>query len=236
MGIIPISASTILTLSEVAEHWSQETCPKREVHDLINEMLKHWWAGNLKLDGPSRLEIMELLLEHSGEGLLFLVQAQIPPITCVEYDDGSADVDVGHQVPIPSFDPNTWGEANCTEAFRALSELRDYQAYGEDMVFGIHAALMVSEPAFRSWLVQNHVNVPKFWKSSRISTRCSWSPDEMERWWLEEGHTDGTEARNAFMKRTDTKYCSTLFETTWQARNGKKRGRPRKINPQTESG
>jgi hypothetical protein len=228
MGIIPISASAILTLSDVAKHWSQESLPRREIHELVNEMLQHWWLGNLQLQGPSRLEILKLLREHSCEELIFFVLAEGPPVTCVERDDGSVDVDIRKPVPIPSSDTSTWSEANCAEAFGALAELEDYRDCGDVVTPVFHAALVVTEPAFRAWLVHNKVNPPKFWKSSEVSNKCQWTADDMEKWWKEEGYTNSTKARDAFMDRADTKNCTALFEQTWQERNRNKRGRPRK--------
>ena len=154
--------------------------------------------------------------------------AEGPPVTCVERDDGSVDVDIRKLVPIPSSDTSTWSEANCAEAFGALAELEDYRDCGDVMTPAFHSALAVTEPAFRAWLAHNKVNPPKFWKSSKTSNRCSWTDDDMEKWWRKEEQTDGTKARNAFMKLTDTKNCCKQFERVWKARNQNKRGRPRK--------
>ena len=229
MTVIPLPSSTILTIRQVAEHWAQEIEPTRDVHSLINDMIQHWWLGNLKLKGPSRLQFLELLYQNAADELLFVVSGDLRPTECIVDDDGNVVVDIRHIVPIPNSDPSSWDEANCATAFEALSNLEDYQECGDLMIPGFHAALTATETDFRNWLLINNVQPPKFWKASEVSIECSWTEAQMEQWWVREGHTNGKEARNAFMKLAGTKRCSSIFELHWKAmHSGNARGRPRK--------
>jgi hypothetical protein len=228
MTVIPLPSSTILTVREVAEHWAQEIVPIRDVHFLINDMIRHWWLGNLKLKGPSRLQFLELLYQNADE-LLFVVSDDFHPTEYILDDDGNVMVDIRRIVPIPNSDPSSWDDANCAMAFEALSNLKDYQECGDLMIPGFHAALTATETDFRNWLLVNNLQPPKFWKASEVSVGCSWTEAQMEQWWVQEGHTNGTKARNAFMKLVGTKRCSSIFERHWKVVHWDvPRGRPKK--------
>ena len=162
--MFPVPEKPDLSIRDIADYWSRETqATELELRDVI---VRAWWGGHLQNPaGTPRLEALKILFEESREDSIAFVLGSVdsPPVE-TKRDDGGVDVDLRLRVPLPNNTPEAWTDANCADAFDALS--RGWtEGVSEELSVGL-GALAITRTDFMDWIDRTGYAVPKFWRSS----------------------------------------------------------------------
>ncbi len=163
-----------LTLFQIADDWSREIQPARSLDELLNELVKAWWRGELDAgSGPTRLKLLRALFKTSRAEIPFWVKGEDPPQTSWELPDGGVEVLIVPVLPIPSSEPEAWAVEECAAAYDAIAE------HWRDSCFDLISPLVTGgislfEPAFAQWIAACGHTPPEFWRRPQSH---SLSPD-----------------------------------------------------------
>jgi hypothetical protein len=161
--VYPIPAKIRLTLCDIANHWSGEIKPHMDTSEVLNGLAKAWWRGELTAtNGPSRPKMLWALYKDYQDRIAFVVPGLQEPAIFEVLPDGGVRVLRLWTVPLPNFQPDSWDDTNCAEAFEAVAEAWRYERFELVAISVCFIELTVAE--FRSWIVDSPYPTPTFWQ------------------------------------------------------------------------
>jgi len=154
-----------LSLSKIADYWSREISPPASQRDLIAELIKAYWRGELQLTGiTGRLRLLRSLHEGFRDQIAFAVQDCPEPEQFESLPDGGGQLIRPVRVPIPPGDSSTWSEGDCADAFEALAQ--EWEWMPDDILEralpGFAGAELAREQ-FIGWIGPKGFPAPRFW-------------------------------------------------------------------------
>ncbi len=159
----PISAKQKLTLLDIAVHWSREIEPRIEPSEVLDGLVKAWWRGELTAtNGPSRHETLRALYKSYQDRIAFTAPGLKEPVSSKTLPKGGVAVFRLWTVPLPNFQPRSWDDTNCSEAFGAVADAWDYQRFEIVALSVCWIQLTVAE--FMSWIDGSPYPTPTFWQ------------------------------------------------------------------------
>jgi hypothetical protein len=155
-----------LSFGDIADYWSREIHPPASWEETLRTLESAWWLGELRGNsGPTRLQRLKNMftsMRHRDElGIVFVVGDCAGPRP-VELPDGSLQVDLRHQIRVPSNDTESWDEAACTDAFKALAKTSSKESY-PDLTVGF-TLTELSYQEFNAWRAKRAYHEANFWK------------------------------------------------------------------------
>jgi len=163
--MLPITKAA-LSMGEIADHWSGELPAPWSWDKVLSALESAWWLGELRANsGPTRLQHLKNMftsMRHRDDlGIVFVVGDCAGPLP-VELPDGSLQLDLRHQIRVPSSDTKSWNEAACRDAFHALAKTCSKESYPE--LTGGFSLTEVGYEEFNTWREKYGFDEPKFWK------------------------------------------------------------------------
>ena len=159
--MFPISSEQTLRFIDIANYWSGEIKPRVPPRTLRDTLIKAWWRRELvAANEPSRVHLLRGLHSECADHIAFVIPGTPEPPCSRALDDGGVEVFRLVRVPLPSAQSDTWTDANCTEAFKAIAE-----AWDEEL-FSLLALDVLFIPLTRSEFIQwaeKCGNRPTFW-------------------------------------------------------------------------
>ena len=70
--MFPISATRKLSFATVANYWSREMTPCATSEELLGELAKAWWRGELIASGAGRADVLRAIYRHPPECVVFV--------------------------------------------------------------------------------------------------------------------------------------------------------------------
>lgn len=170
--MFPITEAS-LPLLQISDYWSRVIDPPASQKELLALLEGAWWLGEINGDSVrSRLELLKRMFtslrDRADLGIVF-TGSEPPDVQLRDLPDGSLILTVRHQIPLPSDDPDSWTEASCAEAFRALAQTPSNESYPE-ITPGL-AFIKLTHDEFVSWLQQRGYDKPNFWKPAPAASR-----------------------------------------------------------------
>jgi hypothetical protein len=161
--VYPISAKEALFLWDIADHWSGEITPRMKPFKVLDGLVKAWWRGELTaVNGPSRLEMLRVLYKKYRDQIAFVIPESEEPTQWEVLPDGDVRGFLRCSVPLPNFQPESWDDTNCAEAFEAVAEAWDCKNFS-DVAISVHwIQLTVAE--FIKWIEGTSYPTPTFWQ------------------------------------------------------------------------
>ena len=160
--MFPIPSGRKLSLIEIAKYWSREIKPPASPKELRNVISKAWWRGELLVaSGPSRPKLLGVLYSHCADYIAFAVPDVEEPRQARLLSDGQVEVFQLVRVPLPNADPDSWSEANCTEAFEAIAKAWDEKYF--DLIAPTVASIVLTQHEFTRWISEAKYQRATFW-------------------------------------------------------------------------
>lgn len=116
-----------LTVSEIAEHWLKHRDDKATASDLVSELLKRFWLGELPLRAPlsaetwERAELLAVLRKVLSEPK---VEQLFAPLDEPTTESGEMVVELPPRVKLPA-EPTQWTKAALEQAYCAMAQRKD---------------------------------------------------------------------------------------------------------------
>jgi hypothetical protein len=159
--IFPISSEYRLSFLDVANYWSREIRPRFAPAEVLNELAKAWWRGDLvAAGGASRVDVLTVLYRLYSDCIVFDMPDNASRPEIRELPDGSAKI-VLCRVPLPNSNPDSWEDLACTKAFEAVAEFWDQDSF--PLARPIVDGLEVTEKEFTRWIEAEKKPRPIFW-------------------------------------------------------------------------
>jgi hypothetical protein len=162
----PISADQNLGLREIADHWAGELGQPNRDDQLLQNLIRAWWAGEFgPVEAERRLPALKLLYKYHRNDMTFLISGDVEPETTRELPDGGAVVNISYMVRLPNEDPSSWTQENCALALKELADrwvLRLIPDATDNL-----ALIKISEAEFTGYLRARSYNRPKFWAEGK---------------------------------------------------------------------
>ena len=163
--MIPLPAS-VLSLCDIAEHWSREIRNIRTTYEIFDELLSSFWNGTLdvtgatgehKVDRHAILKILKRCREHPGFKLIenaesILVIEQAP--------SGNILVDTTNYIILPA-NESTWTHEVVEAAYVRLAKMSF--ADFDELIRPGFIALSTTREALRSYCKALGYPLPRFW-------------------------------------------------------------------------
>jgi hypothetical protein len=158
-------AKAALSFGEIADYWSREIHPPASWEEILRTLESAWWLGELRGNsGPTRLQRLKDMftsMRHRDDLRIVFVVGDCAGPRPVELPDGSRQVDL-HQIRVPSNDTESWDEAACTDAFKALAKTSSKESY-PDLTVGF-TLTELSYQEFNAWRAKRAYHEANFWK------------------------------------------------------------------------
>jgi len=154
-----------LSFADISEYWAAEL---NISPDRIQALLEGaWWLGEISDNsGITPLKFLRQLHKRMRNSdaptLLFITQENSPPAETLELSDGSLLVDPRPRVFVPSANTDTWSEASCMGALRAMAQTPSLKHYPECSPG--FAARKITRDEFFRWIAVRGFKYPTFWK------------------------------------------------------------------------
>ena len=157
-------ADTALALHDLVEHWLKHRDDRATASDLISELLRRFWLGELPLRAPLRDQPWE------RRDLLVVLRTTLPPeevellFTLEDEPVDELVIELPPRVRLPA-DPTTWSEAALDAAYAALAEWRsgDYTSHALPAL----TAFLVDREDFGALCDRERWPRPLFWFRTR---------------------------------------------------------------------
>jgi hypothetical protein len=162
--MFPIPSNQRLSFTKVADYWSREVEPHSSPHELLNELAKAWWRGDLIANGANRADVLRAIYNYHPAFVAFAFPDFDPPQTN-ELPHGSVEMLWLFRVPLPNSQPETWDDNNCTMAFHAVADAWDRKPDVFEICFPILKALELTQAEFSRWIDSQGKPVAIFWAS-----------------------------------------------------------------------
>jgi hypothetical protein len=163
--MFPITKAA-LSFGEVADYWTREIHPPASWGEILRTLESAWWLGELHgHSGPTRLQRLKNMftsMSHRDDLRIVFVVGDCAGPGAVELPDGSLQVDLRHQIRVPSNDTESWDEAACTDAFKALAKTSSKESY-PDLTVGF-TLTELSYQEFNAWRAKRGYHEANFWK------------------------------------------------------------------------
>jgi hypothetical protein len=169
--MLPIPSNKKLSLFNIADHWAREIVHRCTPLEVLIELSKAWWRGQLASDnGPKRVRVLQALHACYSDRIVFYVTGTAEKPGERELPDGSVEISLWC-VPLPNFEPGTWTDTNCASAFEALALAWDPELYDLAPLVG---GVLLSQSEFSRWIDEHRDwQRPVFWADEQSSS----SPD-----------------------------------------------------------
>jgi len=167
--LFPIRKAT-LSLLEIADYWSREIQPPATKAELLRDLARAWWLGEIPSAAPARRELLKRMFSARNNpdlGIVFIAPGEAVPRTVHEFPDGTAMVDLTPKVHVPASSPDAWDEGSCEDAFREIAQISTGYLH---LNYGL-AFLELDYDEFTHWLAQHGYTRPKFWRPFQEHTR-----------------------------------------------------------------
>jgi hypothetical protein len=162
----PICADQKLGLCEIADHWAGELGQPNRYRQLLQNLIKSWWAGEFgPIEAQRRLPMLKLLYKYHRKDMTFLIPGDVEPETSRELPDGGAVVDISYRICLPDQDPNAWTQENCAGAFKELADRWTLHLIPQ-ATDGL-ALLKISGAEFTAYVRARGYYRPKFWAEGK---------------------------------------------------------------------
>jgi hypothetical protein len=153
-----------LSLGDISEYWAPELKLSRDRAQALLEGA--FWLGEISIvSGITRLELLKRLVKWMRNcdfpDIVFVTPEGASPPEITELADGYAAIDLRPRVFIPSGHAETWSEASCEGAFKAMAEIPSLEYYPEWSP-GFHAMKLTRDVFFRWTAARGWY--PTFWK------------------------------------------------------------------------
>jgi hypothetical protein len=160
--MFPISSEQTLSFIDIADHWAREIWPPIRRRELRDALSKAWWCRELvAANEPSRVHFLRALYSKCADEIAFEIPGEPKPPCSRPLEDGGEEVFRLVHVPLPNAQPDTWTDANCTEAFSAIAEAWDEKLFWLLTYAVPHIILTRSE--FIPWAEKCGRRRPTFW-------------------------------------------------------------------------
>jgi hypothetical protein len=163
--MFPIPSEQPLSFAEVAQYWSREIRPRASFNEVLNELVKAWWRGNLMASGARRVDLLRTIYKSAPHLVAFAFPNSVDPPRRNELLDGSVEVLWLYRVPLPSAEPESWGDDNCTEAFQAIAAAWDLNRFS--LTAPVVSGLEVTQADFSRWVESQGYRPFTFWAGSK---------------------------------------------------------------------
>jgi hypothetical protein len=155
-----------LSCAKIVRYWSREVRPQASPRELLNEIVKAYWRGELQPSGaPDRLSVLKSLDQLYRGRITFALAGEPDPTQLEHLPDGGARVLLRVRVPLPSADPGDWSKENCADAFEALA--REWEAVPQVIQEDVLPAIVGGElgrEQFVTWITKKGFERPRFWQ------------------------------------------------------------------------
>ena len=105
--MFPISSEQPLSFADVAYYWSLEIRPRASFNEVLNELVRAWWRGNLMASGARRVDVLRAIYKSAPHLVAFAFANSVDPPLRNELPDGSIEVLLLDRVPLPSAEPES---------------------------------------------------------------------------------------------------------------------------------
>jgi hypothetical protein len=161
--MFPIPANQPLTFAKVADFWSRDVTPRASRNELLNELVKAWWRGDLVASGAKRSDVLRAIYNFRPDLVSFAFPEAPDPKQENELPNGSIEMLWLWRIPLPNSQPETWVDDNCVEAFQAVAEAWDGHPELFELCFPVLRALELTEPEFSRWIGSQGKPTLTFW-------------------------------------------------------------------------
>jgi hypothetical protein len=161
--MFPISAIRKLSLATVANYWSREMTPCATSEELLGELAKAWWRGELIASGAERADVLRAIYRHPPEYVVFVFANDIDSVQIIPSTNGEVEVSFLSLVLVPNSTPQSWTNENCTEASGYIAEAWDNGRF--EAFVPVIRALELDEGEFAEWLESKGWGPTTFWAS-----------------------------------------------------------------------
>jgi hypothetical protein len=164
MRMFPISSKQPLSFTKIASYWSREIKPRPTFYEVLNELGKAWWRGELMgASGSRRADVLRAIFVTGGADFVaFFVPKSDEKTSIKDLPDGRVEIRPW-RVSLPNSQPESWDDINCAEAFNAVAEAWDLDRFS--LAAPVVAGLRLTEPEFRAWVDSKGYPPPTFWQS-----------------------------------------------------------------------
>jgi len=167
VAMFPIPTDRTLSIREIAEYWSGDIHPTVSPRKLRESMVQAWWRGEpLGANAPMPIDELRALYalykSGSNDRVAFLVPRVDPLPTVTRREDGSIDVDVRVEIPLPNESPDSWTAENCKAALTAIANNWDETCF-DVVIARIITGISVTHDQFFAWVNRHGFDRPTFW-------------------------------------------------------------------------
>jgi hypothetical protein len=166
-AMFPITKAS-LSFGEISDYWSRKIEPTAS--SLLSILVSAWWLGELRGNSRHpRLQLLKTMFTSQYKddlGIVFIVSdgggSSVPKLPL---PDGSLEVDLRYEIPLPSSNTDNWDEAACKEAFQRLAQITErslFDTYREFAVFLPSTELTYEE--FNTWSRKRGYPEREFWR------------------------------------------------------------------------
>jgi hypothetical protein len=165
--MFPKPSNQKLSLFDIANYWAREIVPPCTPLELLIELAKAWWRGELTADGgPKRVQVLQALYASYSDLIEFYVAGTAEKPGEWELSDGGVEISLWC-IPVPNLVPDSWTDTDCAAAFEALAAAWDTELNDLAPMIG---GVTLSEKAFSKWISQHQDwQRPVFWASGQPS-------------------------------------------------------------------
>jgi len=167
VAMFPIPTDRTLSIREIAEYWSGDIHPTVSPRKLRESMVQAWWRGELlAANVPTPIDELRALysLHKSGSNdrVAFVVPGVDPLPTVTRLEDGSIEIDMRVNVPLPNESPGSWTAENCKEALTTIANNWD-EARFDVVIARIVTGIGLTHDQFFAWVNRHGFDRPTFW-------------------------------------------------------------------------
>jgi hypothetical protein len=151
-----------LSFPKVADYWSREIHPPAPKDELLADLEKGWWLGEIGQAAFSRLQLLKHMFKfrENYKGLVFVTEDDAGPPITTEQPDGDVLVDPLPRVHVPS-NAEEWDNDSCAVAFKTLADLPSIEHYPR--IIPALRSIEITRDEFFKWLGDRGSDIPIFW-------------------------------------------------------------------------
>jgi hypothetical protein len=200
--VFPIPSNQPLSFGKIADFWAREISPRVGPDELLHELTKAWWRGELIANGAERRNVLEAIFKSQPPFVAFGFP-ESPNLHIRELPSGN--VEVQFLVLLPNPQPKTWDDNNCLGAYRAVADAWEIKPDIFELSIPVVRSLETTEEEFSKWVIERKWPRPTFWAVSEKIGHSSPLPKS-----LSEGQTVAL-AQEYFNSAKNEKRTPTLL-------------------------
>ena len=171
-AMFPIPHDQHLSLNLIADYWAREAEPPATFRESLTVLIQAWWRFEFfGRDSLRQADVLRYLFKHRQDCIAFVAPGEAALTQCEPTDDGGVAVIRAITVPVPNYDPETWVDGNCADAYEALAERWNW--FADDTIDPLICGAELSRDRFFEWLSKRGSWVPKFWGDPAATLRAA---------------------------------------------------------------